>query len=1242
MLALLFVGCGEDDGASKSASIKIVSIQPETSYPGVSTDINFEVLPGDGTSADELSWVVRFGDGASASGSASTASVSHTYASSGIYTVEVLAMTAEREVASDSTQLKVLEPIDLALSDVRGAPANVQVGGELSISFIAKNVLAGAVESPFKVDAYLSASANVNAADTDDLIHLGQTTVSAENSEAPVIDAGASVAPGFKVQIPQDALTGNYHVVVWANPEGQFSDLDAANNRAVSGGPIRVENTASLVPDLSVRDIAMTPSRAFPTLSQLSRTFTVTNAGNIDAFDVVAKVWLSVGNTTLESGEDQLIEESGTFSVAAASEKLFNLKTLVLDDAIVPPSGEEIEVYLLVEVAIQGDSPEVNLANNIGASQTPTLVSDERSEGIDIAVSDFAVTPDSTYLDGTLNVSMRVKNEGTLAAGSFFCGIYTSEQAAVNTNADPRLTNINISNLAAGAEELIDRDIIVPGLLDPGNYYFYVVCDPQGALSDAYRSNNQAIFDTPIRITDEADVDLYADTLTVPQSAASGDTVGLVATICAGGSNATGHTRGKLWRSTSGTPDYSPDALLEFDIPSINPGECEDIVIETEAECVDFSPHYFYAIEVDSDNTLPESNESNNRASGAGRLNVSGEYCACVPDGRGNDDSVNAHPLSPGVSSQALCQPERCDFYGVNLTPGDSLFVKTTFDAARGKLQTRLFDTNGLNELDANANDDYQEVATFLVPSGGDYIVSVCGATSTTQNLYDLEVEVISPAAGYDVLPRDLRVPTRDTFSIGSQLGISFRVYNLGEDATPADFNAKLVISPNPIIGDGDDIALSPATLTIPQVAAGSSQNIEAEVTIPTSIDNGTYYLGVDLDLADSNPGNNQVASKQITIETQCYDPLEPNNSFGEATTVTPGSYSNLVSCTAAPDYYKICVQNGKKMSVRVEFDESQGDIDLSLFDQTFREIDNSATINTDFEQVSVDYVNGSQCYFAKVALLTTEQVLQTNYTMTVAVQDVDPSLQCDAVFESNDSLDSASSLLAALNHSTTLDRCPQGDTDYYYVDLQREQKVSLRGILDPGAQAGTLRIQLYHPNGSAGRNHETAPGSPVAEIADFEAPAAGTYYLQVTIDGTQRRATYRLEADGLGALGGVDLAASNSMIGPGSYGPGDEVRLGFTLANLGNQTADAPSYKVYLGQNSAHDSGADIELTSVSLTQDFGAGVSRAVTTRFDLPVGGLWDGTGYLHIVVSTNAQTDMNPANNQTFIPITLSTN
>src|SRR5690606_35812101 len=80
---------------------------------------------------------------------------------------------------------------------------------------------------------------------------------------------------------------------------------------------------------------------------------------------------------------------------------------------------------------------------------------------------------------------------------------------------------------------------------------------------------------------------------------------------------------------------------------------------------------------------------------------------------------------------------------------------------------------------------------------------------------------------------------------------------------------------------------------------------------------------------------------------------------------------------------------------------------------------------------------------------------------------------------------------------------------------------------------------------------------------SNYVAPTTGTYFIQITVTGATRNVTYRLAESG---LGGVDLAPSNLVIGPGSYQTGDEVRFAFDLANLRSVDVTAPTYEVYIG----------------------------------------------------------------------------
>ena len=434
------------------------------------------------------------------------------------------------------------------------------------------------------------------------------------------------------------------------------------------------------------------------------------------------------------------------------------------------------------------------------------------------------------------------------------------------------------------------------------------------------------------------------------------------------------------------------------------------------------------------------------------------------------------------------------------------------------------------------------------------------------------------------------------------------------------------------------------ATLSVGNLPASSFEQLSAEVTLPTTLNEATYYIGA---LADPGATLNEVEiednitlSAPFDVVTLCYDPLEPNDAFDEAYPITgSGTFSNLLACSRAADYYEICVANGKRLEVTASFMGASGDIDLELYDSRLVKIDDSAT-QSDQEQVIVEYVNGAQCYIARVYMLALpgQPVAENLYELQVDISDVDPALLCASYGEPNDSFNEATSLLAA-SQIQSLDRCPKSDADYYFFDVGAVgQTFSITVSKAPSVQAGTLRMQLYTPNQTPDLNDETAPDQSTASIANYIAPQAGRYWLKITATGSQRNVTYTI---GLTGLQGVDLAPENLVIGPGSYAPGEEVRLGFDLRNRGSQiTSTPPSYEVYFSDSPTPNPALDTPLSAGAgfiASGDIAASSAEAVALRLNVPAG-TTPGAYYLHVVVED--MSDLNPSNNVATIPITVT--
>lgn len=95
---------------------------------------------------------------------------------------------------------------------------------------------------------------------------------------------------------------------------------------------------------------------------------------------------------------------------------------------------------------------------------------------------------------------------------------------------------------------------------------------------------------------------------------------------------------------------------------------------------------------------------------------------------------------------------------------------------------------------------------------------------------------------------------------------------------------------------------------------------------------------------------------------TSCTDDsFEQNDNPTSATTLAPGSYSNLKICAGDEDYYKITTTGGT-LTVRATFDNDEGDLDMELYRGS--ESVSSSTSSSDQEQVTA---SGAGTYTVRV-----------------------------------------------------------------------------------------------------------------------------------------------------------------------------------------------------------------------------------------------------------------------------------
>ena len=1238
-VGLLMFGCGGDD-ADAPGSIDEVTISPEAGYPGVDIEVALSINPDDGAEEDDYGWQVDFGDGNTRSGSGVDGTADHAYEQTGQYVISVEALH-DGNVADRSTHdFMVHEPIDLSADSVSALPANVFSGADpddVTVSFDIRNETASPVETPFSVHAYLAEDDDIEPEDVPDLAEIGSQQF--DTDDGPALDSGQTRNVSITDAVP-DIETGRYHAVVVIDPDHQLGVEDRGATIATSTGTIQVEQLDADLPNLSVQNLEALPERAHPELNSITRGFTLANVGGADIWDVVYKTYVHDDSELDDSA--QLVDEGEVSLITAQTDQQIGPEQFTIPEPIIPAGGEDEEVYVIVEAFSEdGDVEESTTDNNVMVIDDPITVSDEPVDGPDIVVEEFGVSPNNTFLDGTLQLDTTISNAGTEDTGNFFCGIYMNEDPEIDTGGVSELTVLNFVNLAAGETDVIDDEFTIPAVHDPGTYYFFIVCDPVGAVDQPVRSNSEAMDYDPVEITDEADIDLYVADIVLPETADDGDQITVEASLCVQGSNPTGTTTGEIYTSPGTDVDFDADPVKTVELPNVDPGECTSYEFEVEARCYDFTDEMSVGLYADADETLPEDDTSGNRGTSTNPVALDGPYCECIEDDYGpNQSGFQAASIDPGAESEgALCAIGECDYFGVDLEENQSMVVTTEHDHERGPLETTLYGANAVQDLDHDDSEGVQQVVEFN-SNDEEYVFSVCGQDFGTRNYYDFSVEVFDPPEGVDLRPHRIDIPSDDPFSIGQTIDVDLRVYNLGAEDT-GEFDIELVLTEETEIGGPNDGTL--ATHTVDPIDASSHRNLSLGAPLPTGIVDGDYHIAIlldpDDDLDDVNPDENIAFTPQFSVETGCYDVFSPNQSFADAASIDSGTYNNLAACAGQSDYYEICAPDASTVDASIEFDPDQGDIDLYLHDDNYETIDSSAQTGVGLEEVGVDYVDGQQCYYLRAGLISLDDEQENAYDLTVDIEDIDdPDLICDSTFEPNDAFATATNLWTAINHEEKLDRCPEDDVDYYKVNLSTDVTVDFSASLDPEDQSGTLRLQLYDTDQVPVETVETGPGQPTVTIDEFEPDESGIHYLRVSVTGNEHSVTYVLDADG---LPGIDLAAEDLSIGSGDYEPGDKIRYDYQLVNYGADAVSPVEYHAYLLDDDIADPEnlSDDDIIGGPFTiDDLDANSSKEIEGQVHVPPSAT-AGAKYFAVYVEAPDEEDLDAGNNIDSVPIDI---
>jgi hypothetical protein len=868
------------------------------------------------------------------------------------------------------------------------------------------------------------------------------------------------------------------------------------------------------------------------------------------------------------------------------------------------------------------------------------IVTSDVVPGADLTPTSMSVTPETTFLGGSVQVDVVVENIGNQPTDrQTLCRFYASADSQLDTNGiDERLGSEPVPPLEPGELYAFQFDVPIPEFIAPGEYTPFLLCDATFLVQERIEGNN-SIAGSPFVVSGTASVDLGAEAFEIsPLIIENEDTVSVSIDVCNRGSNGSSPTIVRVYLSADPSLDRTDTVLLESRVPPVDADACVTIRADVPATCDTFVADYYAFAVVDDTDLVTEVNEDNNETELDEQLRINGLICNCELDRfEANDTPAAARFLNPAVGTYeqlTMCN-SNVDYYKIPLLDAQTVRVETRFDDDRGNLDMQLFSLDFSTVLDSSETDgDIEEVSFVRVPRNGDYLLRVRGRTDDDRNVYDLTLTVSSPEAGVDLSVLDVQVDELRPV-LGAEVEVCFDVVNLGDTGAPATLS-RIYLSDDTRVDPVDDVLVG--ELAIEAFEGRVSRCVD--VVLPDELGGGEKYIGVVADarndVADElNETNNSGLSPQLVIDAACFDVLEPNNTLEEPRRLTfetepPVLLTDLLACSDNRDFYEICLNDGDFLDVTVSFDSLGGDIDVKLYNEEGVQLDRSESTG-DEESVSVDYAAGDQCYRVEVYVAGRDREIP--YTITVDTGRAPDELICSRIEEPNDGFGTAGRLRDFLD--TCMAVCPTEDEDYYFLNLSpgTDLEVRLEPIDGTEDVPSDLRLTLWGPS----RNFLTNTISAVEPLTQRIA-LNGRHYIRVRSNGDGARdQPYCLIVEG---LSGVDLVPSEFAPEDDIAAPGDTVRFSFTLANTRDQASPATTYAIYLSEDPVLSPETDILLRTVDIDA-IDALSSRLEGRRFDVPLT-LGDG-GQYYVILSVDDPDDVeefSESNNIIVSPLFVS--
>lgn len=1188
----------------------------------------------------------------------------HTYLVKGEFTpkVKVSWRVQPKVNASTQTAIAVREPADLFIGDqpqlVSSAP--VALGDEVTVTFSVVNA-GGAIDGAFETGVYLSTNATLGD-DDDRLVH---TIVHESGLEAGTIsptvlayrddpDNPDSVLGPLRFKVPADVPEGSYFLFVHTDHNDVVSEVNRADNIDFATSLVTVNNTIAAKPDLTITAPSFNSGACFNPLASSSFQLKIENIGAGEAKGLKFAVFMSADDqldfdVNLQPGapgyddQDVLLTElsSTTVKTIAPGASLPIFRGFTVPDL---PDGD---YKIIAKIDLEEKVEETNEDNNLAISELSFCIKKTVIEGVDLGMTDFFVSPKSSYLGGSVGVNYTVKNLGTQPTPQFPATIYFCPQPSLSKQqCIINQTQEVIAPLAAGEEKQLVKSVTISNQTPVQDWYVYMLLDPDNKILELNEGNNIGVHTAggeagpaKFKVTAQAEIDLEPSDLGFhPSTVTAGEEAKISFKVTNLGSTGSSPHEIQILLSPDGSAANQTVVAKVQDNDSVEGQEFEfrnySVLIP---ESLDHKVgSYKVGVYLNADNAISnEKNKNNNLVWSDTTLTVLDPKGGCYEDsfdnGQDNNTAANAAVLPVGkTDGLGSCGDD--DWYKITVDKGHSLFVTMlsspilSVAPVPGVMAIEILDPDGQTILDSVKNTSPLKQATVLTAAkAGDYYVRVFPQDPNGQAAYSLDVELVPPAQGPDLVGTALTAAPSATFP-GGLTQATLTLTNLG-DAPSGPFVLRYVISSDTTLDAADETILE--VNVDAGVDATESMVVSHNIVLP-SIAGGVYYVGAIVDattlVAEADETNNFAVSNAIVLSSQeacTSDAYSGNHTVDDAASLAASSQliEQLNVCPGLADWFVLDLPQGQAFSVNVDWTYKAGNglLGVQILDASKTGV--VAGSANPFETVAtVPYLQTGGTYYVHVYALPEGGKLPTpkDYKLDIKLQDPDPTDVCVAdVYEPNNASPVAPEIGCGL---TNLSLC-LGDEDWFQITMAKDEVINL--IFDNAA--GAFQIAVFDDPLKAPLASQPGNGT-----LTFTAPAAGAYFIRVSYKSPGNKPAsgfdYSLKVDG---GKGVDLLTEIKSVFPSDIIQGEDAYLTSELKNECSDNAGAFEYGYYYSADTKLDDG-DVLLSALPVDKLDGK-TALTVDDKVQVPVDAK-PGPAYILVAVDiADAVTESQELNN-----------